>query len=401
MAAVFRCAVVDGRGRRQSRTQRAPSAEAVRAELEAERLVVLQVIEAETHRRESGRAARPRSRDVLDFTRATAGLLSAGLPLPRALAAATAMLPSAMTTVSDSVRARVERGAPLAVGLAEHPQLFSSLYVGLIRAGERSGDFAGAFRKLAEHLEREADLRARLLSASLYPLLLASAGGVALLVLLFAVLPRFAEMLATSGAELPDSTAALLGFSRALQRWWFLLLLFPAAVGPLAIWTRATPDGRRASARLLAAVPLVGPLRRDAVAARAARIIGVLLGGGAPVLSALEGATDSVADPLAADALAAARARVREGAPLHHALADSGAFPTVMNQLTALGEETGRLPEFLAKAADLLEAQVQRRVARLVALAEPAMIVLFGGVVGFVALSLLQAIYSVNAGSFR
>jgi type II secretory pathway component PulF len=127
----------------------------------------------------------------------------------------------------------------------------------------------------------------------------------------------------------------------------------------------------------------------------------VLLGGGAPVLSALEGAADSVADPLAADALAAARARVREGAALHRALAESGTFPPVLAQLTALGEETGRLPEFLAKAAELLETQVERTMQRLVAVAEPAMIVLFGGVVGFVALSLLQAIYSVNAGSFR
>jgi type II secretory pathway component PulF len=249
--------------------------------------------------------------------------------------------------------------------------------------------------------EREADIRARLLSASLYPALLAAAGGVAVLVLLFAVLPRFADILATSGARLPGSTALLLDLSSALCRWWLVGLVLVCGSGLLLIWAVTRREGRLAAMRLVAAIPGLGSLRRDLVAARTARLISVLLGGGVPVLTALEGAAESVADPLAADALVAARARAREGAALHRALAESEAFPPVLTQLTALGEETGRLSEFLGKAADLLDDQVRRTVQRLVALAEPAMIVLFRGLVGFVALSLLQAIYSLNPQSLR
>lgn len=401
MGASFTCEVVDARGRRARRVEQAATAEAARQSLEAEHLVVLEVTPASGGAARTPGSGRAVGRDVLELTRATAGLLGAGLPLARALGAATTLLSPAGDALADELRYRVERGTPLANALAEHPRLFSGLYVGLIRAGERSGDLAAAFRRLAAHLETEAALRARLISASIYPLLLASAGGIAVLVLLFAVLPRFAEILAQSGAELPRSTALLLDRSLALRRWWPPLLSLPGIATLLLMWTRITPEGRRAAAHLLVRLPVVGPLCRNAVAARAARLLGALLGGGAPVLSALEGAAESIAHPLGADALASARARVREGAALHRALSETGAFPTVMVQLAALGEETGRLAEFLGKAAELLEAQVERAVQRLVALAEPVMIIVFGGLVGFVALSLLQAIYSVNAGSFR
>lgn len=402
MGTSFTCEVVDASGRRIRRLTQAATPEAARRSLEAERLLVLDVspTPADAADHESG-TPRASARDVLELTRAAAGLLGAGLPLARALAAATTMLSPACAAVAEDLRHRVERGATLASALAEHPRLFSGLYVGLIRAGERSGDLAGAFRRLAEHLDAEAELRARLVAASLYPLLLASAGGLAVLVLLFAVLPRFAEILAQSGAELPSSTALLLDISLALRRWWLALLLLPAAAAPLFVWARATPEGQRAAARIALSLPGLGRVRRKVVAARAARLLAALMRGGAPVLSALEGAAESLADPVGADALATARARVREGAALHLALGETGAFPPVLGQLAALGEETGRLPEFLAKAAELLESQVERAVQGLVALAEPVMIVLFGGLVGFVALSLLQAIYSVNAGSFR
>jgi general secretion pathway protein F len=401
MGLAFACVVVDDRGRRVRRLREGPTAAAVRQALETEGLLVIDVAEASGGKAPAGALFRPGSHDVLDFTRAIAGLLAAGLPLARALSASTGMLPSRMVALPETLRTQVERGGSIATALAQHPYLFSGLYVGLISAGERSGDLAAAFRRIAGHLEREADIRARLLSAALYPALLAVAGGLAVLILLFAVLPRFADILATSGARLPGSTALLLDLSTALRRWWPAGLLVVGATGLLLGWAASRREGRLAAMRLLAAIPGLGPLRRDLVAARTARLISVLLGGGVPVLSALEGAAESVADPLASEALIATRARVREGAALHRALAESGAFPPVMAQLTALGEQTGRLAEFLGKAADLLDDQVHRTMQRVVALAEPAMIVLFGGLVGFVALSLLQAIYSLNPQTLR
>ncbi|MGH7631949.1 MAG: type II secretion system F family protein, partial [Gemmatimonadales bacterium] len=336
-----------------------------------------------------------------ELTRAVAGLLAAGLPLARALGAARTMLRPSMAATVDRIRARVEQGASLAGVLAEERGLFSALYIGLVRAGERSGDLAGTFRRLADHLEREAELRSKLVSASVYPLLLAAGGGAAVLVLLLVVLPRFADMLTASGARLPGSTAFLLALAGGLRAYWGGVIGLAIGVVAICAWCRSTAEGRRAAARLVNALPGLGALRRELVGARTARLLAVLLGGGAPVLAALDGTAEGIEDPLAREALEGIRARVREGAALHRAMEETNAFPPVLVQLTALGEETGRLAEFAGKAAQILEERVQRSVQRLVALAEPTMIVAFGGIVGFVALSLLQAIYSVNSGSFR
>jgi type II secretory pathway component PulF len=273
--------------------------------------------------------------------------------------------------------------------------------VGLVRAGERSGDLEGTFTRLAGQLEREDELRSKLVSAAIYPALLAIVGSAAVLLLLLFVLPRFAGVLQGAGAKLPRSTAALLEFSAWAQHVWFLFLVPPVALVLAVAWVRTSEAGSRAWASLLLRLPLVRGLRRDILAARFSRMTSVLLAGGAPVLTALDDAAASLPDLVARDDIERARARVREGASLRSAISNSLVFPPLLSQLVALGEETGRLEEFLRKAAELFEQRSERAIARLVALAEPAMIIILGIVVGSVALSLLQAIYGVNAGSFR
>ena len=206
-------------------------------------------------------------------------------------------------------------------------------------------------------------------------MLLATVGGIAVLVLVLVVLPRFAELLQNAGARLPRSTAIVLGLSTLLSRFWLLVLagIVAASLGLIA-YVR-TAAGQRRAAGLVLGIPVVRTLRRHALGARFARLVGILLGGGAPLLAALEDAQESLADPLARDEAGRIRLRVRE--------------------------EAARLEEFLLKAADILEEKTERVLQRLVTLLEPALIVLFGGMVGFVALSLFQAIYGINAGSFR
>ena len=153
--------------------------------------------------------------------------------------------------------------------------------------------------------------------------------------------------------------------------------------------------------KMMVNTPLVGTFRRHVLASRFARLVGVLLYGGSPLLNALDDTIHSLGDPLAQDEVLRIRTRVREGASLHGALAEGALFPDLLGQLVTVGEEAGRLQEFLDKAAEIFEQSTQRALQRLVAIAEPLMIVIFGGIVGLVALSLLQAIYGINAGSFR
>jgi type II secretory pathway component PulF len=323
------------------------------------------------------------------------------MPLSRALRAAITSLPESARPAFEAVRARVERGDELHAALAEHPRYFSPLYIGVVRAGEKSGALDDAFMRLAAHLERDHELRAKLVSMSIYPAMLAAVGLASVGVLVLFVLPRFADLLLGAGAALPRSTELILAIATTAQEQWRALLLIPAALLLLAAWLRTTDAGRHAAAATLIHVPLFGAWRRQALGATFARMVGELTAGGAPLLAALADARDCTADPVARAETDRIRTRVREGGSLNAAIAEGGIFPAVLPQLVALGEEAGRLSDFLLKAAELLERRTERAVERLVALAEPAMIVIFGGIVALVALALLQAIYGVNASSFR
>jgi type II secretory pathway component PulF len=396
----FAYRAVDSTGRRSRGRLSASTQAAVTLELESRGLLALDVRETGGSQDVSGVGFRRRS-GVLEFTRAVAALLPAGMPLARALRAATAAAPEPLRPAFDAVRGRVERGDELATALAEHPRLFSPLYVGVVRAGEKSGALDGAFGRLATHLERESELRSKLVSMSIYPVLLALVGIGAVLVLVLFVLPRFADLLLASGAALPRSTALILTVSATARQSWRMLLLLPLALIGLLLFLRRTQSGSHLAASLLVHIPIAGVWRRQALAASFARMVGELLGGGAPLLSALSDARDCMSDPVARAETDRIRTRVREGSSLNAAIAERSVFPAVLPQLVALGEEAGRLAEFLLKSADLLERRTERAVERMVALAEPVMIVAFGGLVALVALALLQAIYGVNAGSFR
>lgn len=396
----FAYRAVDQTGRRLRGAEDAPSPRALTLALESRGLVVVEIREGE----ESGAGAGARlgrRQAVLEVTRAVAALLQAGLPLARALSAAAHLATAYTKHAVEAVRERVARGEPLAVALGEHPDLFSPLYVGLVRAGERSGDLAGTFARLADQLDREERLRGRLLSLSVYPLILCITGSVALIVLAFFVLPRFAELLQGTGAVLPRSTAFVLGTATALRRGWPLLLAGVLTLPLVLIWSRQTDEGRRAASRLLLSLPIINGLRRQALSARTARVLGVLLGGGAPLVSALDESRECLSDPLAREELERVSREVREGSALHRAIGARDLFHPLFAQLVAVGEESGRLREFLLKAAEILEERTERGAQRLVTLLEPALIVTLGLVVAFVALSVLQAIYGVNTGVLR
>lgn len=396
----FAYETVDDAGRRQRGHGSAESAGALTKSLEARGLLVLQLAESEAG---SGTSWwRPgRQREVLEFTRAMAALLPVGMPLARALDAATGVVTGDVASAVRDVRSRVERGVPLADALAEHRRLFDPLYSGIVRAGERSGDLDTAFARLAAQLEREEQLHSRIVSAAIYPLLLATAGVIAVTVLIFFVLPRFVTLLQGSGATLPATTRALLTFTSAIRRGWPVLVMLPLLGAAVAAWVRNTDEGRRAWASFLLATPVVRTLRQYAISARFARLLGVLLAGGAPLLPALDDTIKSIGDPIARDEVARVRALVREGSSMRAAVGDSTLFSPLLGQLIGVGEEAGDLRTFLLKAAEIFEERTERATQRVAALAEPVMIVIFGAIVAFVALSLLQAIYGINAGSFR
>ncbi len=391
---------VDKGGRRRRGMGAAASASGLAESLALEGLVLVTATEV-TVAEASVSGGRVSRKALLEGFRSVSALLDAGLPLARALEHAESLAAPALRGALADVRARVSRGESFAAALNVHPAVFGPLAPSLVRAGERSGDLPGALRALVLHQERDVDLRERLLSASLYPLVLLVFGGIAVAVLVLLVIPKFGALLTGTGIEPPFTTRVMLGVSTTLRAYWWLLPLGAGALVALGRWATASVNGRSWLSARLASLPLLGTIQRDRFSAQVARLLALLLQGGTPLYQALDETAQALEDPRANAEVIRIRDRVREGSSLHTAVGQLGFFSAELVQLIGVGESSGRLADFVGKAATLLEERSVRSLQRLVTLLEPLMIVGFGGLVGFVALSLLQAIYGINAGALR
>lgn len=377
----------------------APSRQSVLEELRRQHLYAVAVDEAagvaaaRAGRRLGRRAA------VALWTRNAATLLGAGVPLDRALAftAQHAGHDGLADAVREARRA-VQGGASLADGLGRHPRYFDPLFLAMIAAGESSGALEIVFERLSEHLEEGAELRSQVRSALLYPALMAVVASVGVIVLLGFVIPRFATILADLGGTLPMSTRLLLGASRVLTAAWWVWLLLAAALAVVVPRALARAQTRRRWHATRLAWPWVGDLELKYSTARFARTLGLLLKSGVPVLPALKIARASATNLVVQEGIDRAAAALAEGSALASALA--GTLPPLALQMIAVGEESGRLEELCLRIADTYDGEVRRALRTTVALLEPALILVFGALVGFVALAMLQAIYGINLKAF-
>lgn len=334
------------------------------------------------------RAARLPRRELAVFFRSLATLVEAGVPLDRALRIAPAT--GRLGAFATAVRERVQEGASLSAALAAQPGV-PALAVGLVRAGEHA-QLDAALADAATQVERDAELRAQILSALAYPVLLLVAGCGTIAVLVVAILPRFVALLGDAGSAVPTATRALLAMSAVIDRFWMPLGL-TAVVGGIALarWL-VGPAGHAGLLRL----PVVGPLRLGLATARSARALSALLATGTPALRALDTAADAAGDHEVAARVRRAAERVRTGGSVAAALAAERAFDPQALELAHAGEASGRLAVLLRHGAALAETQALRRLQSLVRLIEPGLILLLGGLVAFVALALLQAVYGVR-----
>jgi general secretion pathway protein F len=397
--ALLRYRALTHAGGRSSGVIDAPTVDAATSTLRSRGLIVLDV--APSSDALGLFTNRIRSSDLAEFTRALAALLPAGLPLARALSVTRDIAPQSLHAALGDVQARVERGSTFADALAAQPRAFPPSYVGLVRAGERAGSLDASIARLADAIEGEQQFRSKLLTAAIYPTLLAFVGGAAILVLLMIVLPRFGALFAASGSELPASTAAVLAISAGLRAYALPIVVIFVALAAFLAWLMTSQDAAETRSKLFLSLPVVATFYREILAARTARVIAILLGGGAPFILALDDAAKSLDDPSAQREVLRIRARVREGVSPAAAVGEGTLFPPVFARLVTAGEESSQLETFFTKAADLFEERAKRSAARFVALAEPALIIAFGVVVGLIALALVQAIYGINLAPVR
>jgi general secretion pathway protein F len=336
-------------------------------------------------------------KDVLRFTEDLATLLGSGLPLDRSLQILReASDKKALRSVLSDVLKAVQKGSYLSDALADHPKRFSRFYVNMIKAGEAGGFLDLILKRMSVYLNDIKDLKDYIVSAMIYPLFLLCIGGISILILLTYVIPKFAVIFADLGQAIPLSTQLLLSTAAFFQRYAVLLLAVFAAL--VFLWRRfsMTPAGRYRIDSFLTTLPVVRGFIQELETARFARTLGTLIKSGVPILGSLTLVQGVIRNRVIAESLDFIRERVREGDALSKPLADSDMFPELATQMIIVGEETGRLDEMLFKIGDIYEKKVRNFIKKGMSLMEPAVILTMGIVIGFIVISMLMAIFSMN-----
>jgi type II secretion system protein F len=344
------------------------------------------------------RGQRVPGRDLAAFTQQLATLLEAGLPLDRALGILEGLAPSLrLRAITADVLRSVRGGTSLGEALAKHhPRPFSRLYINMVRAGERGGVLEQTLRRLAEFLEEAQEFRDTLVSALIYPTLLATVGGAAVIFLMTFVIPRFADIFRDLGSAIPWPTQVLMAVSGWLTRYWWAVAGGVLAIAFLLRAWLATAAGRLRADELILGVPVLGAVVLQTEVARFARITGTLLKSGVPMLAALGVVKEMMGNLVLARAVDGLADGVRRGAGLSRPMDDSHVFPALATHMVRVGEETGRLEDMLLKVGATFETDTRKQVKRLIALVEPAIILVMGLVVAFIVVAMLMAILSIT-----
>jgi general secretion pathway protein F len=294
----------------------------------------------------------------------------------------------------------VKEGRSLAEAMESHPQVFNKMYVNIVRAGEEGGILHELLPDLAEFLETSAQTRQAVISAMIYPTVLLITGVISVFLLLVFVVPQFATMFEDAGTDIPPSAAFLLALSTFLQSHGYLFIV--AVIVAVVAWRRLDydPVNKLRKDGFLLSLPILGSLILYRECAVFSRTLGALLGAGIPLIRALRVAREVVANAVLGSSLDQVEEDVRGGAGLGLSLEKTGQFPTLLHQLVAVGEESGRTADILLKSAVTFDTQVRNQMSSLVAALQPALIIFLAIAVGGITITMLSAVFSMNAVEF-
>jgi general secretion pathway protein F len=340
---------------------------------------------------------RPRTSDIAVMTRQLATLVRAGVPLVDSLAALTEQVENeSLVRVLTAVRESVNEGISFSKSLAAHPRVFPPLYVNMVAAGEASGTLEAVLERLADFMEGQARLRGKVGAALAYPLLMLVIGTGLVGALMVAVVPKVTSIFENLGQELPWYTRLLIFVSNTLAGYWWLILAL-ALLGWYGFrkW-RGTPAGRMKWDTFRLRAPIFGRLNLLIAVARFSRTLATLLSSGVQLLTAMEIGANVLGNVRLQSVVGEAIGSIREGESIAVPLKRSRAFPPMVTHMIAVGERTGQLEEMLENVARAYEADVDTRVIALTSLLEPAMVVVMGTVVGFIAMAILMPLIQMN-----
>jgi len=336
-------------------------------------------------------------RELAIVTRQLATLLKSGLPLSEALNAMVDQATDATTErIFRDLREKIASGSPLAEALAKHPRNFNDLYVNMVRAGEASGNLDIVLMRLAEYLQRQASLRSKVASALFYPVILIFLGTAVVIFLMSYVVPKITAVLLQRGNVLPAPTQILIGVTRFIQNYWWLLL--GGAVGVVVLYRLfvATNQGRLLVDTYKLKIPLIGPVIKKQAVARFANTLSTLLKSGLPALDSLRIVGQVVNNALLTKVIDEIHSRILEGADIATPVKRSGVFPPGIGYMIAVGEQSGQLEEVLDHIADAYEEEVNLTIQRLTTVMEPVILIVLAGIVLLIILAVLLPLVQIQ-----
>ena len=386
-------------GVRISGKRQAASVEEAVAALRREQILVTAIDPVERSTPSADWFRRPKAvsaRSLAVFTRQFAVMIDAGLPLVQCLdVLATQEEDERFAATIHAVRSAVEDGSTLADALRAHPRTFDRLYAGMVAAGEAGGVLDAILERLAVHIEKQVALGGQVRSAMMYPVAVLSIAGVVVGVILWKVIPTFAALFEGLGAVLPLPTRVVVAVGDSFAG--AVPLLGLGVLGTALFFRRyySTRGGRRAIDGAALRAPLIGGIVRRNAVARFCRTLSALLGAGVPILESMEITAETAGNAVVEDAVLKTRAAVERGEPVAAPLHDTGVFPVLVTQMINVGETTGALDSMLAKVADFYEEEVDRAVAGMTALLEPAVVAVLGIVVGGIVVAMYLPVFEL------
>lgn len=345
------------------------------------------------------RASRSRIKaaDLATFNRQLADLIGAGVPLVKGIGILAKQTPNLqLRAVADTILSDVQGGLTFADALGRHPGVFSKLFVAMVKSGEAGGMLGEVLQRLADFSESEEQLRGRIKSVLAYPVIMVLASIAAIFVMFTYVIPKIVDTFKQMEQALPTMTLALIAVSDFIQAYW-PIMVGGAAVGGVALWRFAhTGPGRLLLHRALLRIPIVSDVIGKREVARFSRTLGSLLKNGVSILGALDIVKEVLSNVVFRAEVERITDEIKQGSPVAEPLRRSNVFPPVAVNMIATGEETGRLPEVLLRISESYEAEVERQVRTLTSLIEPIIIVVMGVVIGFLVISMLLPIFTLD-----
>lgn len=341
-----------------------------------------------------------KSDDLVLFTRQLSAMVSAGVPLLRAINSLHEHTSSkSLSKVTSGIMKDVEAGTPLADALGKYPNTFNDVYVNMVRAGESAGILDDILKRLASQQEKSSTMRKKIKSAMTYPVVLIVITIGAFFGLMLFVIPQIGKILKDLGgpdAELPVLTQIMLGISDFLISYWYIIL--PVFIGGIVLLIRfiKTPKGKRLFHQLILKTPIVKVIVQKVAVARFARTFSALMGAGVAVLESLRVTSRAVGNAVYENALLDAAEKVKNGKSLSSVIEKNTLFPPIVAQMLSVGEETGQTDTVLVKVADFYEEEVDVAIDGLSSIIEPVMIVVMGGMVGLIAASVMGPIAGLS-----